>query len=82
MALIIAALKDCIQEVRGNLEVLEIRVWCHPHLNGESGDDYWHTFDSFSEAFDFIKSHKEAEDQPLLAFRGYEINLFGELKDQ
>lgn len=67
---------DMIQEFSGNLEVPEIRVWCHPPKVGKSGDDYYHTFSSFKEAMDFIKHHKEAEEVPLLAFRGYELNLF------
>ena len=68
--------RDLIQEVGEKLEVPEIRVWCHPHVIGKSGDDYCHTFDSFKEALDFIKEHKEAESMPLVAFRGYELNLF------
>ena len=72
----IPTLKDIIQETEGNLKVPEIRVWCHPHKIGKSGDDYWHMFDSFEKALDFIKKHKEAESNPLIAFRGYEINLW------
>lgn len=81
MALIVPALRDMIQESEGQLDVPEIRVWCHPHRIGESGDDYWHVFESFKAAFDFIEAHKEAENAPLLAFRGYEINLFGEIQE-
>ena len=54
----------------------EIRVWCHPHYEDQSGDDYFKVFDSFKKAEQFIKSHKEAEDVPLVAFKGYEINLY------
>lgn len=70
----IPAAKDVIQQLDGNLQVPEIRVWCHP----PSGDDYFKTFDTFKEAMEFIKDNKEgAENVPLLAFKGYEFNLFG-----
>jgi hypothetical protein len=72
----IAALTDLIQETEGILEVPEIRVWCHPHKIGESGSDYYQVFDSFKEAHQFIAEHKEAEQQPLIAFRGYELNIY------
>lgn len=68
--------KDLIQETEGNLEVPEIRVWCHPPKIGKSGDDYYQIFETFELALAFIKSHKEAEEVPLIAFRGYEINLW------
>lgn len=67
---------DVIQKHRGNLETPEIRVWCHPHKVGLSGDDYWEEFNSFEEAVDFITEHPEAEEHPLIAFRGYEIDIF------
>ena len=73
----VPAAKDCIQEFRGSLEIPEIRVWCHPHRIGEDGDDYWRTFDTFKEAVEFSKSHEEAEKNPLIAFKGYELNLWG-----
>lgn len=72
----IAATKDIIQEVEGNLEKPEIRVWCHPHRIGKSGSDGYKVFPSFQEALVFIKCTKEAERRPLVAFRGYEINLW------
>ena len=72
----IAGLHDIIQQCRGNLEIPEIRVWCHPHKINKSGDDYWEVFPSFDEAMKFIGKHPEAEDQPLIAFRGWEINLW------
>jgi len=72
----VPATKDVIQEVRGNLEVPEIRVWCHPHFTGQSGDDYYLPFESFGEALKFIESHPEAEKVPLVAMKGYEMNLF------
>lgn len=58
------------------LDTPEIRVWCHPHYVKKKGDDWYETFDSFKEAFEFIKTHKEAEGQPLIAYGGYEINIF------
>lgn len=72
----VPATEDIIQSTDGNLAVPEIRVWCHLHKVGKSGDDYYQVFDSFTEALDFIAKHKEAEDAPLVAFRGYELNLF------
>ena len=68
--------RDLVQEVEGNLEAPEIRVWCHPHKIGQSGDDYWQVCESFQEAVRFIGAHPEAEETPLIAFRGYEFNLF------
>lgn len=64
--------KDIIQQVEGNLKIPEIRVWCHP----AKGDDYYYAFETFKEALKFIKENKIVEKVPLLAFRGYEINLF------
>jgi len=68
--------RDIVQQAEGNLKVPEIRVWCHPHKIGRSGDDYWHICESFAEAMRFISAHPEAEEAPLIAFRGYEFNLF------
>lgn len=59
----------------------EIRVWCHPYRIGKSGDDYYETFNSFLEAMKFISEHKEAENVPLIAFRGYELN-FWKMKEE
>jgi len=72
----VPALKDAIQEVGVKLEVPEIRMWCHPHYIDKDGEDYYYTFGSFKKALDFIAKHKEAEDHPLIAFRGYELNIF------
>lgn len=71
----IPALIDMMQD-KEIIEVPEIRVWCHPEKIGEPGTDYFETFKSFKRALEFIKEHKEAEKTPLIAFRGYEINLF------
>lgn len=71
----IPMLIDCIQEFGETLEMPEIRVWCH-----SGGDDGYHTFKSFEEAWEFIKSkegkEQKCEDVPLLAFRGFELNLW------
>lgn len=74
----VTALKDMIQEVHGNIEIPEIRVWCHPHYVKKSGEDYFEVFGSFKEAFDFISGHKECEEHPLIAYNGLEINIFTE----
>lgn len=71
----IPSLKDLIQSEKV-LQTPEIRVWCHPHNRKKDCDDYYMVFDSFKKAERFIKSHKEAEPVPLVAFRGYEINLY------
>lgn len=68
--------KDIIQEIEGKITTPEIRVWCHPHYIGNTGDDYYDTFSTFEEAEEFIKTHKDAEKTPLIAFGGYEINLY------
>lgn len=48
-------------------EVLEYRVWCHPH-NGapdlENGNDYYHVFSSYEEALNFSIETQGAE-KPL-----------------
>ena len=59
-----------------NLDVPEIRVWSHPHYIEKEGEDSYEVFDSFEEALRFIKSNPMAEETPLIAFRGYEINIF------
>ena len=72
----VPATNDIIQECEGNLQRPEIRVWCHPHKIGKSGDDYYDTFESFEDAINFIEDHEEAEDAPLIAIKGYELNVF------
>lgn len=71
----VTVVKDLTQHEK-MLEVPEIRVWCCPHRIGKKGDDWFETFDSFKEAIEFIETHKEAERQPQIAFRGYEFNLY------
>jgi hypothetical protein len=45
-------------------EVLEYRVWCHPH-NGapdiESGNDYYYTFGNYEEALLFSEENQGTE---------------------
>jgi len=76
MLLKIPALKDITQETGGKLVKPEIRVWCHPHFNNEKGEDYYIVFDTFDEALRFCEESKVAESVPLIAYGGYEINLF------
>ena len=68
----IAAMIDMIQEGTCNLTIPEIRVWYHP----PEGDDCFKVFDTFQEAADFIKGNPTAEDVPLVAFKGWELNIF------
>jgi hypothetical protein len=42
-------------------EVLEYRVFCHPHKGADDlydGDDYFYPFDTYSSAFEFSNSKK------------------------
>jgi len=73
----VPAARDIMQEGGKELEVPEIRVWFHPHRVGRRGDDYYQVCDSFKQAMELIEAHpKEAEPTPMLAFRGYELNLW------
>lgn len=66
------AFQDMLQDKK-KLKIPEIRVWCHP--GGQ--DDCYYIFNSFEDAFKFIKwNPKITEGNPLIAFDGYEINLF------
>lgn len=45
-------------------EVLEYRVWCHPHDGApdiEDGDDYYYAFDTYEEASIFSKNNPGSE---------------------
>ena len=65
---------DVMQELKGNLKEPEIRVWMHPK---KGGDDFYYSFKSFKDAQEFIKqSPEEAESEPLIAFKGYELNIY------
>jgi len=76
----VPATTDLIQSEK-KIKVPEIRVWCHPHKIGKAGSDYYEIFGSFKEALGFIKKHKEAEEVPLIAFGGFELNLWAMSKE-
>jgi len=65
------SLEDLIQHKK-HLKKPEIRVWCR---NGKE-DDYYYTFDTIPEAFEWINKDKYAEEFPLVAINGREYNLF------
>ena len=74
--MIVPATTDVCQH-KDKLKIPEIRVWCHPHAIGQSGDDYFETFGTFERACDFIKKNSElSEPFPLIAYDGYELNIF------
>ncbi len=53
-------------------EVLEYRVWCHPHEGAEDledGNDYYYVFENFENALEFSKSTKGAEEPLALVFQ-------------
>lgn len=75
--MIVPACKDLTQSEE-IIVIPEIRVWCHPK---GGGDDYYKVFNSFKEAVDFIVKNENnkkfrVEDVPLLAYRGYELNIY------
>ena len=76
--MIVPATTDVIQEEGGKLGIPEIRVWVHPP---EGGDDYYNVFDNFKDAIKFADEDDDAESNPLIAFKGYELNLW-EMKPQ
>lgn len=46
-------------------EVLEYRVWCHPHggaPNLEDGDDYYYSFNNCEDAFSFSENNPGTEE--------------------
>jgi hypothetical protein len=46
-------------------DVLEYRVWCHPHEGApdvDNGSDYYYPFVTFEEAFEFSKNNEGCED--------------------
>jgi hypothetical protein len=48
-------------------EVLEYRVWCHPHdgaPDSYEGDDYYYAFHNFEDANEFYKEN-EGSEEPL-----------------
>ncbi|WP_121808477.1 GCN5 family acetyltransferase [Mucilaginibacter kameinonensis] len=50
-------------------EVLEYRVWCHPHDGApdlEDGDDYYYVFDNHEEALEFSQTNPGCEEPVAL----------------
>lgn len=48
-------------------DVLEYRVWCHPHDGApdiEDGNDYYYVFETYEEALDYAANNKGCE-EPL-----------------
>lgn len=44
--------------------------------NELEGDDYYYVFESFEKAMKFCKTTSNAESVPLIAYDGYEFNIF------
>ena len=64
-----------MMQIKKKVLVPGIRVWCHNH----NGSDWFKVFKTFKQAVSFCnKEHKKfvPEDYPLIAFNGYEINIF------
>lgn len=58
-------------------EVLEYRVWVHPHAGGpelQEGDDYFCAFPSYEEALAFSKEMPGAEDPLVLVLQREHVN--------
>lgn len=67
---------DLIQKYGGRkYKKPHIRVWCHPHYINKSGDDYYYEFKNIKDASEFIKTHNESEEIPLIAYNGYELRI-------
>jgi len=56
-------------------DVLEYRVWCHPHDGApdtENGDDYYYVFETYGEALQFsLESAGAEEPLPLILQKEY-----------
>jgi hypothetical protein len=77
MAVNVPATIDMIQEYGEMIiDVPEIRVWVHPSEVGKKGEDYYTTDKTFKSALKFILDTPGAEDVPLIAWKGYELNIF------
>ena len=47
-------------------DVLEYRVWCHPHPDDPIGnDDDYHAFETYEEALQFSQSRPHTAEEPL-----------------
>ncbi|WOK07730.1 hypothetical protein RT717_03715 [Imperialibacter roseus] len=58
-------------------DVLEYRVWCHPHDGAPDlydGDDYYYAFGSFEEAFEFSQNNAGCEEPLALILQTEHIN--------
>ena len=58
-------------------EVLEYRVWCHPHDGApdiEEGDDYYYAFGTYEEAFEFSENTPGSEEPLALILQAEHIN--------
>lgn len=74
--MLVPATTDVTQVVK--LETPEIRVWFYPV---EGGDDGYEVFKTFEEALKVVGAKtadgkRVYEDTVLIAFRGYELNLW------
>jgi len=67
----IEAKNDSAQSMMGNLSVPEIRAYIN---DGKEHKHY--TFSNFGDAMTFIKSSPLAEPHPLIAFRGFLLDIF------
>lgn len=71
-------------------EVLEYRVWCHPHagaLDIEDGNDYYYVFDTCEEALLFAEATTGAEQPVALVLQEEyidepEVNHFQHIPEQ
>lgn len=50
-------------------DVLEYRVWVHPHRYGQSGSDWFRVFATYREAARFARETRGAEVEPLVLVR-------------
>lgn len=58
-------------------DVLEYRVWCHPHDGApdtEDGDDYYYVFETYEEALEFSKNNAGSEEPLALILQEEHIN--------
>lgn len=58
-------------------DVLEYRVWCHPHDGApdtEDGDDYYYVFETYEEAFAYSQSNQGCEEPLALVLQNEYID--------
>jgi hypothetical protein len=71
-------------------EVLEYRVWCHPHGGApdiEEGNDYYYVFETYEEALKFSEENPGSEAPLALILQEEYINepdpgIYGHVKEQ